>query len=238
MKNLLSSQWTKLAYANYIVPAEVVEKYLPPHTKIDYYNGNCLVSLVGFNFSHIKFQDIKIPTLADFEQVDLRVYVKRFDGTNWRHGYVVISRILDNVALNILAKLFLKGNSRSSQTSKEIIETENSLEVKYSWQFRESEHFLELKSENLPSPYTPDSETEFILDRKFQYSRLSDSKTTEVEFSHPAWHTYRVNEYAIKVDFALEFGAEFSMLSTAMPHSVVLAEGSTVEIKEGQVVNS
>ena len=195
-------------------------------------NGSCCVSLVGFQFKNIKFADYKLPALADFEQIDLRVHVKRFDGAKWRKGSVVISRILDNTALKILSKILLNSNSRTSATSSNIEETENVLRVKYSWISKDNDQQLWVRAKNLPSPYNPKSETAFFLERPYEYSALGDDNVREIEISHSQWHTYEVTEYALNIDFAMEFGAEFSMLSSVTPHSFILAEGSTVAIKD------
>lgn len=238
MKNLLTSQWTKIIYANYIIPTEIVEKRLPAHVKLDHLNGNCFLSLVGFRFGNVKLANVQLPTLADFEQVDLRVHVKRFDGTKWRKGSFVIARILDNAALKILAKILINANSRTATTRSEVNETASSLEVRYIWKYKDNDHQLTVKTENLPSPYQPDSETAFFVDRPYEYSAVSEKETKEVEFSHRHWHTYKVLEYGVKVDFAMEFGAAFSILSAATPYSVILAEGSTVEIRDNNSITS
>jgi uncharacterized protein len=99
MKKIFSTTWKKLAFANYIVPAEILEKYLPEHTKLDFFNGNCFVSLVGYTYSGVEIANLKVPFLSNFEEIDLRFYVKRFDGAAWRKGTVAITRILNTPGL-------------------------------------------------------------------------------------------------------------------------------------------
>ena len=232
MKELLSSQWTKIIFTNYLIPVEIVEKRLPREIKLDYLNGKCCVSLVGFQFGHIKFANVKLPTLKDFEQIDLRVHVKRFDGARWRKGSIILSRILDNSALKILSKIFINSDSITSTTHSKVVESENSLDVAYAWNFRDVVHELWVKANDLPSPYEPRSETAFFLDRPFEWTLIGEDEVRETEFIHSHWQTYQVNEYGVKIDFAMEFGAEFSLLSSMVPYSVILAEGSTVTIRD------
>ncbi len=231
MENLLTCEWRKLAFVNYIVPPEVVEKYLPAHTKIDFYNGNCFVSLVGFEFKNVEMAGIKVPFYSDFEEINFRFYVKRFDGSQWRKGTVFISEIVNKSALGILANTLVRENYQILPTSKEIKETENELDVKYSWTFKEEEQHLRVKSGKLASPYTENSESDFILDRLLGYGKIDEKTSNEYRIHHSSWQTYTVKEYSIHVDFARLFGAEFSMLSSMTPHSVMLTEGSKVEIK-------
>ena len=77
--SFLKAEWRKLALANYIIDKELLVKYLPVGTELDLWNGNCYVSLVGFMFVNTKLLGLKIPFHTNFEEVNLRFYVKRFD---------------------------------------------------------------------------------------------------------------------------------------------------------------
>ena len=238
MEKLLSTEWKKVAFANYIVPPEVVEKYLPKYTKIDFFNGNCFVSLVGYRYTKLKIADVKVPLIPDFEEIDLRFYVKRFDGAIWRKGTVAISRILKAPGLDKLGNALFQENLASMPTSGELTETDNELDVKYSWQFENDWKYLRVKSSKLATPFQENSETEFLLSRPFVYQQFGDDHTQEIELKHSSWHTYPVQEYSIDVDFSKQFDPVFSILNTTTPHSVILAEGSTVEINAGHKVSS
>lgn len=237
MKQLFSTEWKKVALANYLVPPEVVEKYLPKHTKLDFFNGNCYVSLVGYRYTKIKVADVKVPLIPDFEEIDLRFYVKRFDGAGWRKGTVAISRTLKAPGLNKLGSLF-QGNLSSMPTSEDIEETDHTLDVKYSWQFENDWKYLRVKSSKLASPLQKDSESEFLLERPYVYQQFGDDHTQEIGLQHASWHTYPVEEYSINVDFSKQFDPVFSILNSATPQSVILAEGSVVEIQKGQKISS
>nr|MBC7612848.1 DUF2071 domain-containing protein [Pseudopedobacter sp.] len=83
-KTFLTAEWRKLAMANYIVDPGILQKYVPPHTELDFYNGNCYVSLIGFMFMNTKIKGIKIPFHINFEEVNLRFYVRYKEGDEWR----------------------------------------------------------------------------------------------------------------------------------------------------------
>jgi uncharacterized protein YqjF (DUF2071 family) len=230
--SVLTCKWKKLAFANYIFPAEILEKYLPEHTKLDYYNGKCFVSLVGFQFQNVKIAGVKIPFHTNFEEINLRFYVKRFDGASWRKGTVFISEIADKAALNILANSIFHENYQTLPTKQEIEENKEFLKAKYSWQFNEEWQHLEVISKTLATPYAENSEAEFILDRPFGYGKQSEEETNEYKIYHRDWPIYEVQEYSIKVDFTKVFGPEFNILNSATPHSVILAEGSSVSAEK------
>lgn len=226
----LTCEWRKLAFFNYVVPPEVLKPYLPPNTELDYYNGDCYVSLVGFQFKNVKIAGVQVPFHSDFEEINFRFYVKRFDGNKWRHGVVFLREIVDRPALSILANTVLNENYQTLPTGQEIEDKLGRLTVKYSWQIDQRKEQLEVRTENTPSAMPGQSEDEFLIHRLWAYGKQDEETTYEYSISHPEWSTYRVDEYKVSVDF-LQFGAAFSILNGATPRSVMLAEGSKVEVK-------
>jgi len=84
--SFLKAEWRKLAIVNYIIDKKLLSKYLPAGTELDLWNGNCFVSLVGFMFKNTKLLGIKIPFHTNFEEVNLRFYVKRHENGEWKRG--------------------------------------------------------------------------------------------------------------------------------------------------------
>ena len=75
-KTFLNAQWRKLVMVNYAVDPEVLKPYVPFNTELDFWNGTCYVSLVGFMFVDTKVLSLKIPFHINFEEINLRFYVK------------------------------------------------------------------------------------------------------------------------------------------------------------------
>lgn len=48
--NFLKAEWRKLAIINYEIDPALLLQYLPVGTELDYYQGKCYISLVGFMF--------------------------------------------------------------------------------------------------------------------------------------------------------------------------------------------
>lgn len=234
--SLLTCEWRKLAFANYIVPPEILEKHLPADTQLDYHNGNCFVSLVGFQFKDVKIAGIKVPLHTDFEEINLRFYVKRKDGTNWRKGTVFISEIADRAALSSLANSVFNENYQTLPTRQQVIEKEDQIRVRYEWLYRDEWQHLEVRSNNIASPVVKGSEADFLIHRYWCYGKQSEDETNEYSISHAEWPIYSVEEYSIAVDFSRVFGSEFNILSSATPHSVILAEGSSVSAEKRVVI--
>ncbi|WP_029034992.1 DUF2071 domain-containing protein [Salinimicrobium terrae] len=237
MKLNISSEFRKIALINYTLPPEVVEKFLPEHTKIDFYNGECMISLVGFQVKKLKVAGVKVPLLKDFEKIDLQIYVKRFDGAKWRKGVVVINRIFDQPGVSTLTNTLFKTNYISLPATGTVKETQESLNVKYSWQYDEIDQNFWVRSNRLATPYDKDTEAAFLLDRTHGYIK-ADEDTYEYEMNHVDWHLFTVEEYSVDVDFSRQFDPALNLLNGQTPHSAILTEGSTVEIGENQLVTS
>jgi uncharacterized protein len=89
MTNFLTAKWENLIMANYAVNPEVLLPYLPAGTDLDFYQGETFVSLVGFMFKQTKIFGIPIPVFGTFEEVNLRFYVTRLEGSIKKRGVVL-----------------------------------------------------------------------------------------------------------------------------------------------------
>jgi hypothetical protein len=100
----LTAEWRKLALANYVIDPKILEKYVPKGTELDIWEGKCFVSLVGFRFLNTKVKGIKVPFHVNFDEVNLRFYVKYLDGNEWKRGVVFIKEIVPKPILSFVAR--------------------------------------------------------------------------------------------------------------------------------------
>jgi hypothetical protein len=82
----LTANWRYLAMLNYVVDPALVGALVPAGTEIDYENGETFVSVVGFLFLDTRLLGFPIPLHRDFEEVNLRFYVRRKSADTWRRG--------------------------------------------------------------------------------------------------------------------------------------------------------
>src|SRR4051812_37339218 len=99
----LKAEWRKLAMINYAVDKKLLEPYLPRHTELDYWNNTCYVSLVGFMFLNTRIKGVKVPFHINFEEVNLRFYVRYKEAEIWKRGVVFIQEIVPLPALTFVA---------------------------------------------------------------------------------------------------------------------------------------
>lgn len=234
-RTFLKAEWRKLAMANYSVDKKTLSKYVPHKTEIDLWNGRCYVSLVGFMFKDTKVKGLKIPFHTNFEEVNLRFYVRYKDHYGWKRGVVFIKEIVPRVALTFVANVVYNENYETMPMSHSWTTTGNQLTVEYRWK-KNRWNSLKVIADTKPSLIKAGSEEEFITEHYWGYTRLSSQKTSAYEVEHPKWDVYQTNDYLVDVDFGNIYGPDFNYLTLENPKSVFIAEGSKIEVKDGRPV--
>jgi uncharacterized protein YqjF (DUF2071 family) len=229
----LKAQWRKLMMANYTVDPKLLTPYLPYGTEIDLWQNSCYVSLVGFMFLDTTVKGFRIPFHINFEEVNLRFYVRYKDKKEWKRGVVFIREIVPRFAITFIANA-IYNEKYVTMPMKHVWKTgpeENTVE--YSWRSKKWNTFKVI-TEKTALKIMNGSEEEFITEHYWGYTRFRNEKTSEYEVVHPKWEVYKIKEHFIDVDFGDVYGSHFDFLNTQTPTSVFLAEGSEVTIKSGK----
>lgn len=229
--SFLTAEWRKLAFANYVIDPQLLAKYIPPKTELDFWQDKCFVSLVGFMFINTKLLGMPIPFHRNFEEVNLRFYVRYNDNGTWKRGVVFIKEIVPKPAITFVANTIYKENYQTLKMSHQWKEFSDYREVSYQWFNYNKYQSFDLQAELESVPLVSGSEEEFITEHYWGYSKASKSTSFEYEVTHPKWECYPVRDYQITVDFDLLYGKEFVMLNDAVPTSVFLAEGSEITVE-------
>jgi uncharacterized protein YqjF (DUF2071 family) len=229
----LSARWEYLAMFNYEVDPLVLKKHVPPGTEIDYFNSKAFVSIVGFLFNDTKVLGIKWPGHINFEEANLRYYIKRFDGTQWKRGVGFISEIVPKPVIANLANLFYNEHYSTAKMGHQVIENADNLFVEYSWQKgKQFRNVIRVNTTPVLQDIEEGSEAEFIFEHYFGYNRLTATKTIEYAVKHPRWKIYPVTSHSIDCDVEKLYGKEFvPFIVGKQPHSVFLARGSSITVQ-------
>ena len=227
----LSATWEYLAMFNFEVDAAVLKQHLPPYTEIDYFDGKALVSVVGFLFDNTKVLGVKWPGHINFEEVNLRYYVKHFDGNQWKRGVGCVSEIVPKYMIATLANR-LYNEHYSVAAMRHLVDRKKAfISVEYSWQKDATEwQTMKVNALDRLEDIKPAAE-EFILEHYFGYNKLNALTTVEYAVKHPAWQVYTVKEHELICNIEKLYGKAFvPFIVNQKPHSVFLARGSDVTI--------
>ncbi len=229
--SFLKAEWRKLAIANFVIDPETLKEFVPAGTVLDFWDDKCYISLVGFLFKNTKLLGAKIPFHVNFEEVNLRFYVKRFVDGEWRRGVVFVKEIVPKPALAIVANTIFRENYEAFPMQHSWTEELDYTSVEYRWKKDENWQGFMVKAEKQSSEIKQGTEAQFITEHYWGYSQVNKSRTNEYEVVHPKWLTYKVIDFTISVDFGLTYGHKFSFINDLNPSSVMLAEGSEVSVE-------
>ncbi|HPW98963.1 MAG TPA: DUF2071 domain-containing protein [Flavobacterium sp.] len=229
--SFLKAQWENLALINYEIDHEILKNYIPKGTEIELWNGKCYVSLVGFMFKNVKLLGLKIPFHINFEEVNLRFYVKSFENNEWKRGVVFIKEIVPKQALTFVANTIYKEHYQTLSMKHSIQESTDSTEFTYEWKTANKWNSILIETEKNETEIEINSEAEFITEHYFGYTKINENKTFEYEVKHPKWQQLKVINTKIDVDFKATYGKEFEFLENQKPVSVLLAIGSEISVE-------
>lgn len=239
-RKFLSAHWEYLAMFNYEVDPVLLQKHLPPYTEIDFFNGKALVSVVGFLFNNTKVLGCKWPGHVNFEEVNLRYYIKRFDGNQWRRGVGFVSEIVPKPLVAGMANLLYNEHYSSATMDHCVAEDKNILSVEYRWKKRKQQwNAMRVKATPVLNDIQRGSEEEFILEHYYGYNQLNQHTTIEYSVQHPRWQVYAVTDFELNCNVEKLYGKEFvPFIQNQQPVSVFLAKGSEVTVKMPVRINS
>ena len=229
MRKFLTAKWHDLVMANYEVEPSLLQEFVPQGTSLDFHEGKCFVSLVAFMFLDTRVLRVPVPFHINFEEVNLRFYVKRETPDEIRRGVTFIKEIVPRFAIATVARVFYGEPYEAWRMS----HTKTEKELSYSWWKADCVNQVKAEiGENLGVP-EENSHGEFIIEHYWGYTKRGENRTDEYKVEHPKWEIFSVTDYEIAVDFGKLYGERFSFLSDEKPFSILLAKGSPISVYKG-----
>ena len=219
---------------NYEVETGDLTPFVPRGTELHTWDGRNLVSVVGFLFLNTRVLGVPIPGHRNFEEVNLRFYVRRKAADGWRRGVVFIKEIVPRAAIALIART-LYNEPYVALPMAHRIETEANVlrSVEYTWRFGGRENHMALTTCGSPQPLTEGSEAEFITEHYWGYNSQRDGATLEYQVEHPRWRAYAVADAHLDADVRGLYGERLGERLSEKPSSAFVAEGSAVSVHHG-----
>ncbi len=227
----LTAEWRSLVMLNYAVDRPILEPLVPRGVELDLWEGRALVSRVGFRFLDCRVLGVPIPFLRDFEEVNLRFYVRRKVDGVWRRGVVFVREIVPRRAIALVARVAYNEPYVALPMRHEAPKCGG--DFSYAWKLGGRWNSLAAHTRGESSPIAPGSAEEFIFDHYWGYTRQRDGGTVEYEVEHPAWRVWQTDRAHLDCDAGALHGAQFIEPLCAKPHSAFVAEGSPVSVRRG-----
>lgn len=234
-RTFLSAAWRYLAMLNYEIDPAVLQRHLPAGLAVDTWQGRAFASMVGFLFLDARVLGLPIPWHRNFEEVNLRYYVRRRDlGAAAPRAVAFIQEIVPRRAIAWTARV-VYGEPYSARPMRHRIDSVAGAptSVEYGWRFRDRWQRLGVRPQGAAQPLPPGSEAEFIAEHYWGYASRR-GQTVEYQVEHPPWRVWQVGESWLDCDVAGLYGPEFAPFLAGPPSSTFLAEGSAVVVRQGR----
>jgi uncharacterized protein len=230
----LTAEWRTLAMLNYEVDPALVQPLAPRGTEIDFWEGRTYVSMVGFLFLGTRLLGVPPPLHRNFEEVNLRFYLRRETAGEVRRGVAFVKEIVPRWAIAQVARLAYNENyvslpmrhRREGFGAGEL----GSRRVDYAWRHAGRWQQLAAEAEGEPQPLVAGSHEEFIAEHYWGYCRQRDGGTIEYSVEHPPWRVWRATGTALDCDAERLYGPAFADVLSRPPETAFIADGSPVAV--------
>jgi uncharacterized protein len=225
-RRFLTAEWRWLAMVNYEADPAVLGPYVPADTELDSFQGRVYVSLVGFLFLNTRLLGVPVPWHRNFEEVNLRFYVRRETAGEVRRGVVFVREIVPRRAIAWTAQV-LYGERYVALPMRHEITAER---VTYSWKLGTRWNRMSVLRQGDPRPAEEGSVEQFITEHYWGYAAQRDGGCVEYQVEHPRWRLWDVQPLETDITVRELYGEEFVSMLAAEPASAFLADGSEVTV--------
>jgi hypothetical protein len=223
---------------NFEVPTSLLRPLLPAGTELDDIDGVMLASIVGFRFLDTRVLGVRVPGHRDFDEVNLRFYVRRRDERgDWRRGVVFVRELVPRRAIALIAR-WVYNEPYVAVPMRHDIDCDASgdgscTRAAYAWRTSGRWHRLEVRTEGGPRLPVAGSEAEFVTEHYWGYTVHRDGRTREYQVDHPRWRVWATAAHTLDCEMKALYGAGFAEALSGPARSAHLAEGSAVTVYAG-----
>jgi len=223
---------------NYEVDPSLLTAYVPNGTVLDSFAGRTYLSLVGFRFCNTRlFGFLPIPFHTDFDEVNLRFYVRRNEGSEVRRGVVFIAEIVPKQAIAKTARL-IYGENYTSLPMRHRVYTEGlKRTAEYSWQVNGQWCKLSAQAQGVPAHPQEGSLEQFITEHYWGYSNQRSGGCLEYHVSHVPWRIWKSTAALFEGDASAMYGCKIGSLLQRPPACAFIADGSPVSVFRGKRIS-
>jgi len=232
----LTAEWRYLIILNYAVDPSLVAQLVPSGTELDQFRGRTYISLVGFRFERTRLRGLWIPFHSDFDEVNLRFYVKRKQDRPPRHGVVFVREVVPRWAIAKVAQLTFREKYVSLPMQHKVVEPTSEggrVQAEYRWRHGRKWNSLRVECAGRPVKPPDGSLEQFITEHYWGYTAQPDGAALEYHVEHDPWRVWQASRAKFEGDAEGLYGAEFARCLAREPDSSFMAEGSTVAVYPG-----
>jgi uncharacterized protein len=234
---LLSAEWRNLVMLNYEIDPAALAPFIPAGTELDFWEGKTYASIVGFQFLKARLFGVRVPWHADFEEVNLRFYVRRRAEEGWRRGVVFVRELAPKWAVALTARILYGENYLCVPMSHQVDERDSGeapKRIAYRWKFRRQWRHVAVETDGEAQRPEPGSHEEYITEHYWGYSALPRGRAKEYLVAHRPWRISPATSAEYNCDVAALYGERFAPSLCGDPASAFWVDGSAVRVYSGK----
>ena len=240
MRPFLTATWQHLVMLNFAADPAVLEPLVPRGVVLDDFDGQHFVSIVGFQFLNTKVRGIPALCYSNFDEVNLRFYVRREVGSEVRRGVVFVKEAVPFPIVAWVANRIYHEHYVSAQMSLSMAMSikphAGHASMQYGWKHGGRWHTIGASTSCEPTLPDPGSLTSFITEHYWGYTKRRDGRTSEYKVEHPPWRVWPAERSEYDIDAAGFYGPAFAKMLSEPPVSAFVAEGSPVAVFRSEIV--
>jgi uncharacterized protein len=230
----LSAEWRDLVMLNYEVDSLLLEAYVPPGTQLDTFDGRAFISLVGFRFLKTKlFGFATIPFHVNFDEVNLRFYVRRLKDSEVRRGVVFLREMVSRGAIALVARIAYGEKYACHPIRHSVNLSPTGGLARYAWRIGRVWCELEAQVSGTPAQAREGSLEQFITEHYWGYAARGDG-CLEYRVAHAAWRLWTKSAAHFRGDADSLCDPRLGAVLRRRPDSAFVVEGSPVLVFRGQ----
>ena len=233
----LTAEWRDLVMLNYEVDPSLLNRYVPAGTTLDTFEGRTYLSLVGFQSCHTKLLGyLPVPFHANFEEVNLRFYVRRKEGGEDRRGVVFIAEVVPRRAIASMARVAYGENYRFHPMRHRIESEGLNKAAEYRWQVGNRWCRLWAQTAGVPTRPQEESLEQFIAEHYWGYAAQRAHRSLEYHVAHVPWQVWATSNAGFEGETSTLYGNELSTVLRRRPDCAFVGDGSPVTVFTGRTV--
>jgi uncharacterized protein YqjF (DUF2071 family) len=226
----LSAEWRYLAMLNYRIAPDVLTPLVPRGTELDLWRGVAYISVVGFLFKNTRVLGLSIPLHRNFEEINLRFYVRRDVGGETRRAVTFIRELVPRRAIASAARMIYNEPYLARRMRHHVSAMPEETTVDYEWHGAHGWSGVHVSATGAADRIQPGSHEEFITQHYWGYTRQRDGSTAEYEVRHPRWRVWPARTARLAGSVADVYPPAFTSVLGQTPDSAFLADGSAVTV--------
>jgi hypothetical protein len=229
MRPFLTANWRYLAMVNFAIDPKILQSLVPTETELDFHGGQTFVSVVGFLFLDTRLFGLPIPLHRDFEEVNLRFYVRRKSANEWKRGVVFVRELVPRRAIALVARTFYGEPYLALPMRHALEHKDGRLFAEYQWRRGRRWETLAMTATGEPQTAAHGSHEEFITEHYWGYTARRGG-CSEYRVEHPRWKLWTAATTKFDADVATLYGPEFVDTLAAPAVSGFIADGSGIQV--------